>query len=134
MQFGSSAPSATFGNEPLVGGRDFRVLRVEVWGFVEASSYSPISPRPRDTAMAEERRAHGGRAFAVGSESLKRRGRRDPNRSTSRAVSVSPRLPADQRCLLRRPHLSERLDARRRGCGQHELGVARPLVSELLFL
>ena len=34
LEFGSSHPSPTFGSQCLAGGPDFKVIKVEVWGFV----------------------------------------------------------------------------------------------------
>lgn len=34
LDHGHSESSPTFGNEPLAGSLDFRVLDLEVWGFV----------------------------------------------------------------------------------------------------
>ena len=34
LEFGSSHPSPTFGSQCLAGASEFKVIKVEVWGFV----------------------------------------------------------------------------------------------------
>ena len=63
FEHGSSGRSDTFGNEPLSASADFRVLRIEVWGFKQAAGgmRTPCNP----PALSEARRA-----FNWSSESL----------------------------------------------------------------
>jgi len=54
FEYGSSGHSDTYANEPLASAPDFRVMRVEFWGFVHSDHVSPRVQAHAEQAAADD--------------------------------------------------------------------------------